>query len=59
MSAAGIAGAVRDGRADAAGVVELALSRIAERDAALGAFTAVLAGRARARAGAMARPGTC
>ena len=57
MSAAAIAGAVRDGRADAAGVVELALSRIAERDAALGAFTAVLADRARARAAWVDREG--
>ena len=57
MSAAAIAGAVRDGRADAAAVVELALSRIAERNAALGAFTAVLADRARARAAWVDRNG--
>ena len=57
MSAAAIAGAVRDGRADAAAVVERALSRIAERDAALGAFTAVLADRARARAAWVDRHG--
>ena len=57
MSAAAIAGAVRDGRADAAAVVERALSRIAGRDAALGAFTAVLADRARARAAWVDRDG--
>lgn len=57
MSAAAIAGAVRNGRADAAAVVELALSRIAGRDPALGAFTAVLADRARARAAWVDRDG--
>ncbi len=57
MSSAAIAGAVRDGRADAAAVVERALARIAERDPALGAFTAVLADRARARAAWVDRDG--
>ncbi len=57
MSATAIAGAVRDGRADAAAVVGRALARIAERDAALGAFTAVLADRARARAAWVDRDG--
>lgn len=57
MSAAAIAGAVRGGRATAAAVVERALAAIAERDAALGAFTAVLAERARARAAWVDREG--
>lgn len=57
MSAAAIAGAVREGRADADAVVGRALARIAERDAALGAFTAVLADRARARAAWVDREG--
>ena len=61
MSAGAIAAAVRDGRATAAAVVERALARIAERDfgrdAGLGAFTAVLADKARARAAWVDREG--
>jgi len=57
VTAAAIAGAVREGRADAAAVIERALARIAGQDAALGAFTAVLADRARARAGWVDREG--
>jgi AtzE family amidohydrolase len=57
LSAAAIAGAVRDGHASAAAVVERALARIAERNASLGAFTAVLAERARARAAWVDREG--
>lgn len=57
MTAAAIAGAVRNGRADAAAVVERALAGIAARNAALGAFTAVLADRARARAAWVDREG--
>ncbi len=50
MSAAAIAAAVRGGQTSAASVTEQALARIATGNEALGAFTAVLAGRARARA---------
>jgi aspartyl-tRNA(Asn)/glutamyl-tRNA(Gln) amidotransferase subunit A len=57
VSAVAIARAVGDGRASAAAIVEEALARIAARDAALGAFTAVLAGRARARAAWVDRDG--
>ncbi len=57
MSAAAIAGAVRDGRTSAVAAVERALARIAERDAGLGAFTAVFAERARARAAWVDRDG--
>jgi len=49
-SAGEIAGAVAAGRATAAAVVEAALARIAARDHAFNAFTAVVAERARARA---------
>ncbi len=49
MTAAAIASAVREGRVQAASMVEAALARIAERDGGLNAFTAVLADRARAR----------
>ena len=57
MTAAAIAAAVRERRASAADIVERALARIAERNAALGAFTAVLADRARARAAWVDREG--
>jgi 1-carboxybiuret hydrolase len=57
MTAAAVAGAVRGGQASAVAVVERALVRIAERDAALGAFTAVLADRARTRAAWVDREG--
>src|SRR5580704_10577455 len=52
-SAGEIAGAVAAGRATAAAIVEAALARIAARDRALNAFTAVVAERARARARAI------
>ncbi len=45
-----IAGEIRAGRVTARAVTEAALSRIVRRDAAINAFTAVLADRARARA---------
>jgi 1-carboxybiuret hydrolase len=54
-SAAKIAGAVAAGRTTAIAVVEAALERIAERDKALNAFTAVTRERARARARAIDR----
>ncbi len=57
MTATAIAAAVQEGRASAADIVERALARIAERDAALGAFTAVLADRARVRAAWVDREG--
>jgi len=50
LSAAAIAAAVRSGQASAAAAVECALARIARQNATLGAFTAVLADRARSRA---------
>ncbi len=54
MDTAGtIAAAVRDGRTSARSVVDAALARIADRDGALGAFTGVVAERARARAEAL------
>src|SRR5580704_7917511 len=52
-SAGDIAGAVTAGRAAAAEVVEAALARIAARNRAFNAFTAVVAERARARARAI------
>jgi AtzE family amidohydrolase len=52
-SAGEIAAAVAAGRATAAAVIEAALARIAARDRALNAFTAVVAERARARARAI------
>jgi 1-carboxybiuret hydrolase len=52
-SAARIAAAVAAGRTTAAAVVEAALERIAERNTALNAFTAVTRERARARARAI------
>ncbi len=51
-TAATIAEAVGSGAATAAAVTEVALATIGERDGALGAFTAVTADRARARAAA-------
>src|SRR4051794_37875946 len=52
-SAAEIAAAVAGGAASAAEVTEAALGRIGRHDAVLGAFTDVLAARARARAAAV------
>jgi 1-carboxybiuret hydrolase len=52
-SAAETAEAVRRGAVTAATVIEAALARIAERDPALNAFTAIVAGRAMARAQAL------
>ena len=52
-SAADIAAAVAAGRVTAAAVIEGALARIAGRNPALNAFTAVLAERARAKARAL------
>ena len=52
-SADEIAGAVAAGRATAVEVIEATLARIAARDRALNAFTAVVAERARARARAI------
>ena len=51
-SAEAIASAVTRGEVSAAQVAERALGRIAQRDAALNAFTAVTTERARARAAA-------
>jgi AtzE family amidohydrolase len=52
-SAAAIAKAVAAGEIAAAAVVEAAFARIAERDGALNAFTAITAERARAKAAAL------
>ena len=52
-SASAIAAAVRAGTACASAVLEAALARIAARDPAINAFTAVAAARARARAAAL------
>jgi aspartyl-tRNA(Asn)/glutamyl-tRNA(Gln) amidotransferase subunit A len=52
-SASEIAGAVAAGRVAAADVIEAALARIAARNRAINAFTAVLAVRARAKARAI------
>ena len=57
MSAAAIAASVRRGQIRAADLVEAALARIAERNAHLNAFTAVLAERARTRAAWVDRQG--